>query len=67
VVEFFAPFHNNEGVGINIMLFASTSELHWSNRWDISRWPLKAEKCSGVQSLDKGKRINLLTKNEENK
>ncbi len=37
---------------------ASTFALHCSNRRQISRWPFKALRCSGVRWLKKSKRIN---------
>ena len=39
--------------------FASTSALHCSKRRQTSRWPPRADECSGVHRLNKSKRINL--------
>jgi hypothetical protein len=39
--------------------FALTSALHCSKRRQISRWPWRADRCSGVCCLKESKRINL--------
>ncbi len=52
--------------GNDMMSFASTSALHCSKRRVTSRWPLRAESCSGVYSLKRNKIINLPHENDEN-
>jgi hypothetical protein len=47
--------------------FASISALHCSKRRQTSRWPFKADQCSGVYRLKKSKRMNLPHENHENK
>ena len=49
------------------LVFASISALHCSKRRQTSRWPLKAERCSGVYRLKESKRMNLPHENHENK
>ncbi len=51
--------------GNHLQSFASISALHCSKRRVTSRWPFSAEICSGVHSLKKKKRINLLHENDE--
>ena len=41
------------------MSFASISALHCSKRRQTSRWPSRAQRCSGAYRLKKSKRINL--------
>ena len=48
-----------EGGGPKHLSLAATSAFHSTRRRQISRWPLRADQCSGVQSLKKSKRINL--------
>jgi hypothetical protein len=45
--------------GNYLLVFASISALHCSKRRQISRWPLRAEECSGVRGLKESKRMNL--------
>ena len=53
--------------GNYLLLFASISALHCSKRRQTSRWPSKADQCSGVYRLKKRKRMNLQHENHENK
>jgi hypothetical protein len=45
--------------GNNFQSFASISALHCSKRRQTSRWPLRADRCSGVHCLKESKRMNL--------
>jgi hypothetical protein len=58
--------NNVKGGGNYRTVIASTSALHCSKRRQTSRWPVRADQCSGVHLLRKSKRINLPHENEEN-
>ncbi len=53
--------------GNYLQFFASISALHCSKRRVTSRWPSRADQCSGVLSLKESKRMNLPHENDENK
>ncbi len=45
--------------GNYLLSFAPISALHCSKRRVTSRWPCRAERCSGVYRLKESKRMNL--------